>query len=592
MALPSNSKRKIFDGRYEVLSIVGRGTDSVVYHARHIQGSQQEVALKVLLNQKSNISLSERLRKEALTLVSCRHRYVVRLDDFHSVDDLCYLSMEYAAQGDLRKYLSDRGGTLPAEQGEAFLRQCLEALDFIHATGVIHRDIKPDNILVLNDKEARLADFGLALLPGDEVDIEDLQRGVGSFSYLPPEVVEGVRYDERSDLYSLGLCFYEALAGFHPFSSLPLADQLEARQDGKIPPLHEVAKGVPKHVSDVIARLIRYNAESRFQSALEAVRALDSKEAAKTLSEVSVSESTALNSDTAGVTSAASQAVQAAAANSAESFLDPFDDDDFDLDDLDDLDDIDAEPAPAKRESKATEEVDLARIKEILSKDAEQKASVAARRQQPESEPAPPLVTPPKQEPYNLEPKPHQQKPRTAVRKPSPAPGGLRRLMFIGAAAAALTVIFSAVLQNFPELVGKTPRHSDASNDSFDPLHTPTQLDSSVEETEAQEISFPVMPGGLYSGGIDGIIPGVRSPLALISFPGKHEVAVIVGIEGWSPSVSSTLDDGAVENHTLVVRSNGVVLNLTGELSSDVITGTFVNTMTGETGTWSAKKAP
>lgn len=592
MALPSNSKRKIFDGRYEVLSIVGRGTDSVVYHARHIQGSQQEVALKVLLNQKSNISLSERLRKEALTLVSCRHRYVVRLDDFHSVDDLCYLSMEYAAQGDLRKYLSDRGGTLPSEQGEAFLRQCLEALDFIHATGVIHRDIKPDNILVLNDKEARLADFGLALLPGDEVDIEDLQRGVGSFSYLPPEVVEGVRYDERSDLYSLGLCFYEALAGFHPFSSLPLADQLEARRDGKIPPLHEVAKGVPKHVSDVIARLIRYNAESRFQSALEAVRALDGKEAAKALSEVSVSESTPLNSDTAGVTSAASQAVQAAAANSAESFLDPFDDDDFDLDDLDDLDDIDAEPAPAKRESKPTEEVDLARIKEILSKDAEQKASVAARRQQPESEPAPPLVTPPKQEPYNLEPKPHQQKPRAAVRKPSPAPGGLRRLMYIGAAAAALTVIFSAALQNFPELVGKTPRHSDASNESFDPLQTPTQLDSSVEETEAQEISFPVMPGGLYSGGIDGIIPGVRSPLALISFPGKHEVAVIVGIEGWSPSVSSTLDDGAVENHTLVVRSNGVVLNLTGELSSDVITGTFVNTMTGETGTWSAKKAP
>lgn len=592
MALPSNSKRKIFDGRYEVLSIVGRGTDSVVYHARHIQGSQQEVALKVLLNQKSNISLSERLRKEALTLVSCRHRYVVRLDDFHSVDDLCYLSMEYAAQGDLRKYLSEIGSPLPAQQGEAYLRQCLEALDFIHATGVIHRDIKPDNILVLNDKEVRLADFGLALLPGDEVDIEDLQRGVGSFSYLPPEVVEGVRYDERSDLYSLGLCFYEALAGFHPFSSLPIADQLDARRNGKIPPLHEVAQGVPRHVSEVIAKLIRYDSEGRFQSALEALRALDNKEIAIASSEATVSGSTAVNSDSVGVASAAAQAVQAAAANSSENFLDPFDDDDFDLDELDDLDPLDNNPPPAKRESKPTEEVDLARIKEILSKDAEQKSSLAARRQQPEPEPAPPTVAPPKQEPYNLEPKPHQQKPRPSVRKPPPPPGRLRRLMYIGAAAAALTVILSSVLQNFPELVGKEPYQSDATSEAFDPLQAPAQLDSSVEETENQEISFPVIPGGLYSGGIDGVIPGVRSPLALISFPGKHEVAVIVGIEGWSPSISSTLDDGAAESQTLVVRSNGVVLNLTGELSSDSITGTFVNTMTGETGTWSAKKAP
>ena len=97
MALPSNTKRKIFDGRYEVLSIVGRGIDSVVYHARHVSGSNQEVALKVLLNHKNPTLLSERLRKEALTLVSCRHKYVVRLDDFHSVDNLCYLSMEYAS---------------------------------------------------------------------------------------------------------------------------------------------------------------------------------------------------------------------------------------------------------------------------------------------------------------------------------------------------------------------------------------------------------------------------------------------------------------------------------------------------------------
>jgi hypothetical protein len=122
MSLPNPKKRKIFDGRYEVISIVGRGIDSVVYHARHLSGAQQEVALKVLVNNKPKSSMTERLRKEALTLVSCRHKYVVRLDDFHSVADLCYLSMEYAALGDLRKYITAQGTPLSPELGAEFLR--------------------------------------------------------------------------------------------------------------------------------------------------------------------------------------------------------------------------------------------------------------------------------------------------------------------------------------------------------------------------------------------------------------------------------------------------------------------------------------
>lgn len=585
MALPSNSKRKIFDGRYEVLSIVGRGTDSVVYHARHVQGSQQEVALKVLLNQKSNVSLSERLRKEALTLVSCRHRYVVRLDDFHSVDDLCYLSMEYASRGDLRKLLLEIGGPLSAHQGEAYLRQCLEALDFIHATGVIHRDIKPDNILVLDDNEIRLADFGLALLPGDEVDIEDLQKGVGSFSYLPPELVEGTSYDERSDLYSLGLCFYEALAGSHPFATLPIADQLDARRDGKIAPLHEVSPSVPRYVSDIIAKLLRYDAANRFQSAREALRVLDSKEVTSVASQPIIAEATAINSDFVPTAASAAVAAQTAAVNSPDPLINPFDDDDFDIDDLDN------EPAPTQRAAQPTEEIDLARVKEILAKDAQQKSALLERRQS-SKEPLPAAPRARKQEGYKLEPKPVQQKQGAVARKAAPTQGGLKRLLSVGVAAGAITIIAIAVLQHVPDFLTRNTSTSSSTQEAFDPLQAPHQLDSSIEQTVTEALVFPNIPGGLYSGGIDGIIPGVRSPLAIISFPGKHEVAVIVGIEGWSPSISSTLDASAAGKQTLVVRSNGVVLNLTGELSSDSIAGTFVNTMTGETGTWSAKKAP
>src|SRR5258708_4266186 len=109
MAQADKRRAKIFDGRYEILSIVGRGSCSVVYHARHILSPFGEVALKVLLARNeprgSKESTGDRLRKEALAMVSSRHRYVVRLDDFHSIDGLSYLSMEYAPYGDLVKFM-------------------------------------------------------------------------------------------------------------------------------------------------------------------------------------------------------------------------------------------------------------------------------------------------------------------------------------------------------------------------------------------------------------------------------------------------------------------------------------------------------
>lgn len=599
MALPSNNKRKIFDGRYEVLSIVGRGTDSVVYHARHVQGAQQEVALKVLLNQKSQISLSERLRKEALTLVSCRHKYVVRLDDFHSVDDLCYLSMEFASQGDLRKVLTGLGTAVPVARATKYLRQCLEALDFIHATGVIHRDIKLDNILVLNDEEVRLADFGLALLPGDEVDIEELKNGAGSFAYLPPELVEGIRYDERSDLYALGLCFYEALAGFHPFDNLPIAEQLEARKDGRIPPLHEIQPSVPRNVSDVIAKLMRYHAEDRFRTALDAIRALDNAQFALEEPVQAVANSTS--------------PVQEKAPSVTEPSIDHAANNDPDFDTEGREDDGPAFDAPqsarsstSQRVSQPTEEIDLERIKEILARDSEQKSAVAARRDAVAEE-VKEIPTPQKQERYRLEPKPAKKReakqlPTERSRMGRPAMLPLRRLISVGITAAALTIVAVAALKYTPSLslesvLGFFQRSSSSSSvATVVPIPAPASaggptLPANFDPSlDPSTLGFPVIPGGLYSGGIEGVIPGVRSPLALISLPTKGEVAVIVGVDGWAPSLSSSLEEGATENHTLVVRSNGVILNLSGELSSDVITGTFVNTMTGESGTWSVKK--
>lgn len=273
MAL-AGKKRKIFDGRYEILSIVGRGACSVVYHARHAVAPASEVALKVLLNDKDQRASGEKLRKEALAMVSSRHKYVVRLDDFHSVGELCYLSMEFAPESDLRRYAAKTGGKLNPVQAELFLLQLCEALAFIHRAGIVHRDIKSDNILVVNPKEIRLADFGVALLPGDKSSLAELQKGVGTMDYMAPEVLEGKNYDLQSDIYALGVTFYELLSGKHPFANAPLVEQLNVRRDGSFPHLREAAPHIAPYLANVIMQAMSYEANARFPSTKELAQAL------------------------------------------------------------------------------------------------------------------------------------------------------------------------------------------------------------------------------------------------------------------------------------------------------------------------------
>lgn len=268
MAKPAKTK-KIFDGRYEILSIVGRGECSVVYQVRHVSAPYTEAALKVLLNKKGQGPNTDKLRKEALAMVSSRHKYVIRLDDFHSVDDICYLCMEFAPESDLRGYCSRRGNKLPVAQAERFLLQIAEALSFIHQSGIVHRDIKPDNILVVNERQVRLADFGVAVLPGEESSLEELQKGIGTMSYMAPEVFQGTACDKRSDVYCLGVAFYEVLSGVQPFENVPLAQVLDVRKEGSFPHLCEINPEVPLFLGEVIMEAMAFDPAKRFPSAKE-----------------------------------------------------------------------------------------------------------------------------------------------------------------------------------------------------------------------------------------------------------------------------------------------------------------------------------
>jgi serine/threonine protein kinase len=625
MSLPSNSKRKIFDGRYEILSLVGRGADSVVYHGRHITGAAQEVAIKVLVNRSGTTTLTDKLRREALTLVSCRHRYVVRLDDFHSIQELCYLSMEYAALGDLSKFI----GTLPskrlnAEQVALFLKQCLEAIDFVHATGVIHRDLKPENILVLNDKEIRVADFGLALLPGDEVQLDELRKAVGSFDYLAPEVLDGVRYDTLSDLYSLGVCFYEAATGVHPFAHVPIAERHDARRDSRVTPLYERAPELPAHVAGVISTLMRFSDQDRFQSASDALRALEdagyrasSSTPTETTPEINplVAPSPSNNDQIQPEQPPAQAPSQAFSAAAPSSSVSP-------------ASQAVAQPAPiqapppnspaqptntdvaSSRQPNPTEKIDLERIKAIIAKDSQRRSGTTSGAGSPatgasttELSPGNALAkgvdTSPAAVP--LAPSPVDRRGKQKVIQPAGV-GGPRAPLFTTALIRFAGVALAFALLTVGGIYGyNLVFKKSASDKRRDPstavVSQPLDGEPPASETEAEAdtktqtaIALSQLPDGMYTGSIQGLFPGSDLPMALLANQKQHTLTLLLGLEGWIPATIPTGTEGNTDSEGPTFRSNGLILKFNQESSSAVITGTVLDVVTGEAGTWKLTK--
>jgi len=612
MSLPSNSKRKIFDGRYEILSLVGRGVDSVVYHGRHITGAAQEVAIKVLINRDGTTTLTDKLRREALTLVSCRHRYVVRLDDFHSIQDLCYLSMEYAALGDLSKFIA----TLPnkrlsPEQVALFLKQSLEAIDFVHATGVIHRDLKPENILVLDEKEIRVADFGLALLPGDEVQLDELRKAVGSFDYLAPEVLDGVRYDTLSDLYSLGVCFYEAATGVHPFAHAPIAERRDARRDSRITPISERSPELPAHIAGVISTLMRFSDQDRFQSASDALRALEDTSFKVTSSMPAdtnqntpsspanndlIQSEPALSTAAASIVEPANQSIAKAVPAQAPSSS------------------TQAQPVNSdvvtNRQPNPTEKIDLERIKAIIAKDSQRRsgttsgagssASAASTTELlPGTSPAKGLDASPNTTP--LAPATIDRKAKQKTNSPTgfgrtrtPLLGtALVRFAGVALAFALLTVggIYGYNLLFKKSGAARTNNSSGAA--ASNSVSTTAPAAPAVIETDDEltpSLRLSQLPDGMYTGNIQGLFPGPNLPLALLANQKEHTLTLLLGLEGWIPATIAIDAESSTDAEGPTFRSNGLILKFNQESSSSSITGTVLDVVTGEAGTWKLTK--
>ncbi|NOZ52762.1 MAG: serine/threonine protein kinase [Gammaproteobacteria bacterium] len=217
----------LIQGKYQILSLLGRGGMGSVYHVMH-EGLKRQDALKKLHEQYAeDPEFVERFMREARAMARLDHPHIIRIYDVFADGDANYIAMEYFAGGSLVKQLEEREH-IDQDAVIFIVKQLASALAYAHTQGVVHRDIKPDNVLVTSDNTVKITDFGIAAV-ADELTLTSTGQMVGSPRYMSPEQAKGSATDQRSDLFSLGIVFYEMLTGemvFEGDSSIAIIGKL------------------------------------------------------------------------------------------------------------------------------------------------------------------------------------------------------------------------------------------------------------------------------------------------------------------------------------------------------------------------------
>ena len=271
--------------RYEILAMLGEGGMGAVYKAMDRE-LNRPVALKVIRPELArNKAIIERFKQELLLAREVTHRNVIRIYDLGEADRMKFITMEYVEGEDLRALLV-RKKKLTAEEAVEIIQQVCRALDAAHSVGIIHRDLKPQNIM--QDKTGRILvmDFGLArTVEGDGMTHSGAL--VGTMDYMSPEQALAKTLDQRSDLYTLGLIFYELLSGSMPFAADSALASLIKRTQERVAPVSDHDNTIPRSVSNIVSKCLERDVNLRYQSAKELLADLEAwqgKRAAASLS--------------------------------------------------------------------------------------------------------------------------------------------------------------------------------------------------------------------------------------------------------------------------------------------------------------------
>lgn len=256
---------QMIDERYQVLSLISRGGMATVYRALDCR-LDREVALKVMHpHLAESTDLVARFRREARATARLTHPGVVAVYDQGVVNGSGYLVMELISGPNLR-YVLRSEGSLTVQTAFDMIEQILSALASAHNSGLIHRDVKPENVLVPSWKELKVVDFGLARAVSD-VTMASTGSVLGTVGYLAPELVTGGNVNPRSDVYSVGIMLYELIAGKLPYSAESPIQVAFAHVHKDVPALSEELEWIPSEVDDLIAALCARNSEERPEDA-------------------------------------------------------------------------------------------------------------------------------------------------------------------------------------------------------------------------------------------------------------------------------------------------------------------------------------
>ena len=273
-----NGRERLQNGlsnRYQLERELGKGGMATVYLARDLR-HERLVALKVLRPELAAALGPERFLREILTAARLEHPHILSVHDSGETEGLLWYTMPYVKGESLRDRLR-REVQLPVEESIRLTREVAEALDYAHAEGIVHRDVKPENIL-LSGGHARVADFGLAKavsVAGGE-QLTGSGFAVGTPAYMSPEQASGDReLDGRTDLYSLACVFYEMLAGEPPFTGPTAQAVIAKRMAGSPPRVRSVRTSVPEAVDLAVSRALAPVPADRFATAAEFVAALE-----------------------------------------------------------------------------------------------------------------------------------------------------------------------------------------------------------------------------------------------------------------------------------------------------------------------------
>ena len=259
---------KIFAGRYRIIKQIGRGGMADVYLAKDLILDGEEVAVKVLrTNYQTDPIAVARFQREARAMADLDHPHIVRITDIGEEDGQQYLAMEYVAGLDLKRYIKEHH-PLSNEEAVRIMGQILLAMRLAHTRGIVHRDLKPQNILLTPDGTAKVTDFGIAVAFA-ETSLTQTNSMLGSVHYLSPEQARGSKATVQSDIYAMGIIFYEMLTGHIPYDGDSAVTIALQHFQKPLPSVIAENPSVPQALENVVIKATAKKLTDRYKSVAE-----------------------------------------------------------------------------------------------------------------------------------------------------------------------------------------------------------------------------------------------------------------------------------------------------------------------------------